>query len=79
MVYHSVVYQSLTKYISEMFNEYKPCRSLRSAGAGELEVPGSENKQDEMAFSHYAAYCWNQLPMEIRYAPTVTSFKKKLK
>ena len=59
--------------------ENKPVRSLRSAGAGQLVVPRVETKQGEMAFSRYAAHCWNQLPMGIRSAPTLTCFKKKLK
>ena len=63
------------KYIFEMFAEYKPGRSLRSAGAGQLVVPRVETKQGEMAFSRYAAHCWNQLPMGIRSDPTLTCFK----
>ena len=42
-------------------------------------VPRVETKQGEMAFSRYAAHCWNQLPMGIRSAPTLTCFKKKIK
>lgn len=63
--------------ISEMFAEHKPDRCLRSAGAGQLAVPSSETKQGEVAFSHSAARYWSQLPVEIRSASTVASFKKK--
>ena len=59
--------------------EYKLVSFLRSAGAGQLVVPRVEAKQGEMAFSRYAAHCWNQLPMGIRSAPTLTCFKKKIK
>ena len=59
--------------------EYKLVRFLRSAGAVQLVVPRVEAKQGEMAFSRYAAHCWNQLPMGIRSAPTLTCFKKKIK
>ena len=45
----------------------------------QLVVARVETKQGEMAFSRYAAHCWNQLPMGIRSAPTLTCFKKKLK
>lgn len=62
-----------------MFNMLKPSRPLRSAGAALLVVPRVKTKQGEMAFSHYAARCWNQLPLERRSAQTVTGFKQRLK
>lgn len=34
----------------------RPSRALRSAGAGQLIVPGVKTKQGEVAFSHYAAH-----------------------
>ena len=64
------------KCISEMCVKYKPGRSLRAAGDGQLAVPRVEIKQGEMAFSRYAVHCRIQLLMEIRSAPC---FKKKLK
>ncbi|KAF7651712.1 hypothetical protein LDENG_00106740 [Lucifuga dentata] len=62
-----------------MFVDYIPGRSLRSAGTGQLMVPRVRTKCSEMAFSHYAAHCWNQLPLDIRCSPIVTIFKTKLK
>ena len=58
---------------------YKPNRSLRSTDTSQLVVPRVRSNQGEMAFSHYAVHCWNQLPTEMKSAPTVTSFKNKLK
>ncbi len=48
-----------SKYIADMFTEYKPIRLLRSLGSL------VHTKQGESAFSYYAARSWNQLPEEI--------------
>ncbi|KAF7641467.1 hypothetical protein LDENG_00280440, partial [Lucifuga dentata] len=78
-----IVYKSLNglgpKCIADMFVNYMPGRSLRSAETGQLVVPRVRTKCGEMAFSHYVAHCWNQLPPDIRCSPTVTIFKTKLK
>ncbi|XP_073804016.1 uncharacterized protein isoform X1 [Danio rerio] len=78
-----LVYKSLNglgpKYITDMLTEYKPNRSLRSLGSYKLEVPRVQSKQGESAFSHYAPRCWNQLPEMIRCAPTLGTFKSRLK
>jgi len=34
---------------------------------------------ESLAFSYYASRIWNQLPEEIRCAPTVVRFKSRLK
>ena len=39
-----------------MFAEYKPVRSVGSAGAGQLVVPRVETKHGEMTFNRYAAH-----------------------
>lgn len=62
-----------------MIDEYKPGKSLRSEGVGQLVVTSAETKHSETAFSHYSAPCWNQLPCSVRSAPTVAIFKKNLK
>ena len=41
---------------------YKPNRSLRSTDIGQLVVPRLRSKQSEIAFSHHAVHCWNQIP-----------------
>ena len=65
--------------IADMLTEYKPNRSLRSLGSRQLEIPRVHSKQGESAFSYYASRSWNQLPEEIRCAPTVVTFKSRLK
>ncbi|KAF7645377.1 hypothetical protein LDENG_00205820, partial [Lucifuga dentata] len=78
-----IVYKSLNglgpKYIADMFDDYMRGRSHRSAGTGQLMVPRVRTKCGEMTFSHYAAHCWNQLPLDIRCSPTITIFFKKIK
>lgn len=77
------VYKSLNglgpKYITDMLEQYNPTRSLRSSDSGLLVVPRVKSRQGEMAFSYYAAKCWNQLSIEVRTAPTIAYFKSKLK
>ena len=78
-----LVYKSLNglgpQYIADMLIEYKPNRSLRSSGSSHLVIPRVHSKQGESAFSCYASRSWNQLPEEIRCAPTVATFKSRLK
>lgn len=54
-----------------MLMEHKPGRSLRSAAAG------LKNNHGDKAFSDYVAHNWNQLPLELRFVPTVAIFKTK--
>ncbi|KAG5261345.1 hypothetical protein AALO_G00302940 [Alosa alosa] len=44
-----------------------------------LVKPTVRTKQGEAAFSCYAAQLWNQLSDDIKKAPTVASFKSRLK
>ena len=78
-----LVYKSLNdlglQYIADMLIKYKPNRSLRSAGSSQLEIPRVHSKQGESAFSYHASHRWNQLPEQIRCAPTVATFKSRLK
>ncbi|XDV11838.1 hypothetical protein PO909_000647 [Leuciscus waleckii] len=78
-----LVYKSFNglgpQYIADMLTEYKPNRSLRSLGSYQLEIPKVHSKHGESAFSYYASHSWNQLPEEIRCAPTVVTFKSRLK
>ena len=78
-----LVYKSFNglgpQYIVDMLIEYRPKRTLRSLGSHQLEIPRVLSKQGESAFSYYASRSWNQLPEEIRCAPTVATFKSRLK
>jgi hypothetical protein len=53
-------------------------RCLRERGT-ELVVPRSSTKLGERAFSSAAPRLWNSLPLAVRSAPTLVTFKSKLK
>ncbi|KAF7642270.1 hypothetical protein LDENG_00261100, partial [Lucifuga dentata] len=67
-------------YITEMLTLYEPVHSLRSLGGTLLAVPKSRLKsQGDCAFAIRALLLWNDLPEEIRFADSVSSFKSLLK
>ena len=78
-----LVYKSLNnmgpEYIHDLLVEYKPSRSLRSLGSSQLVEPRVRTKQSELAFSYSAVHRWNKLPLDIKCAPTLDTFKVKLK
>ncbi|XP_028454539.1 uncharacterized protein LOC114568999, partial [Perca flavescens] len=67
-------------YLEELIVPYCPTRALRSQNAGLLMVPRvSGSRLGARAFSYQAPVLWNQLPVGVRGADTVTTFKSKLK
>ncbi|KAL2076809.1 hypothetical protein ACEWY4_027598 [Coilia grayii] len=66
-------------YLLDMFQLYAPTRCLRSLQKNLLVEPVVRTKCGEAAFSCYAVKLWNQLPEDIKNAPTVGSFKSRLK
>ena len=56
---------------SDMFQLYTPARSLRSVEKNLLVIPTVKTKHGEASLSCYAAQLWNQLPDDIKGAPTV--------
>ena len=48
-------------------------------GPGLLVVPRINSKHGKAAFGHYAPTSWNKLPKDLRYAPTLLTFKSRLK
>lgn len=78
-----LVYKALNglgpKYMLDLLVPYEASRPLRSSGTGLLCVPRTRTKQGEAAFSYYAPHLWNKLPVDLRSAQTVSSFKSGLK
>ena len=67
-------------YISDMLSFYDPARALRSTDAKLLRTPTPPRKKiGDAAFVCYAPKRWNALPIDIRSATTIDSFKKQLK
>ena len=53
--------------------------SLRSEAKGDLQVRKSITGFGDRAFSVAGPRCWNSIPPSIRAAPTMESFKSRLK
>ena len=67
-------------YLQNALVPYQPTRALRSQNAGLLVVPKiSKITVGGRAFSYQAPVLWNQLDPHVRQAPTVSTFKTRLK
>ncbi|XP_029285402.1 uncharacterized protein LOC115006916 [Cottoperca gobio] len=67
-------------YFKDLIVPYKPTRALRSQTAGLLVVPRvSKSTMGARAFSYQAPLQWNQLPVCVREADTLSTFKSRLK
>ncbi len=67
-------------YISELLHPYMPTRSLRSADQRFLNVPKTKRKlRGDRAFAVAAPKLWNDLPLPIRQASSLSLFKSSLK
>jgi len=68
------------QYISDLLQEYKPMRTLRSSSQSLLMVPKSRTvTYGSRSFRVAAPKLWNQLTEELKSAPTLVSFKRQLK
>ena len=66
-------------YIANSLTNYTPARTLRSSDTGLLQVNRSRHKKiGDAAFVNYAPKLWNTLPINIREANTLDTFKKNL-
>ena len=67
-------------YLSDLLEQYRPNRKLRSSDALLLKVPKSRTKSyGERAFQNSAPRLWNSIPLSIRQSETLAGFKQKLK
>ena len=67
-------------YLKELIIPYYPTGTLRSQDAGLLVVPRvSKSKMGARAFSYQAPLLWNQIPVWVREADTLCTFKNRLK
>uniref|UniRef100_A0AAQ6IH18 Reverse transcriptase domain-containing protein n=1 Tax=Anabas testudineus TaxID=64144 RepID=A0AAQ6IH18_ANATE len=79
-----LTYKSLNNqapsYLKDLIVPYLPSRTLHSQTAGLLVVPRvSKCRMGGRAFSYQAPLLWNQLPVQVREADTVSTFKTRLK
>ncbi|XP_070840477.1 uncharacterized protein, partial [Chaetodon trifascialis] len=67
-------------YLKELIVPYCPTRTLRSQNAGLLMVPKvSKSRTGVRAFSYQSPLLWNHLPVFVREADTVSTFKSRPK
>jgi hypothetical protein len=66
-------------YLRSLINFDVPVRQLRSSALHKLQQPFVRTAIGERAFSTASPKVWNSLPLTIRSAPSVDSFKKQLK
>ena len=80
-----LVYKALNglapSYLSDCLPRYVPGRHLRSSNADLLDPPPKMNykKYGEASFCFYGPTAWNKLPLHLRQAVSVDSFKAQLK
>ena len=80
-----LIYKALNNkgptYLKDLFTFHRPSLALRSKSDPlALNVPMTKLKTyGDRAFSAYAAKQWNKLPLAIRQAETISSFKSALK
>ena len=55
------------------------CSALRSAAYGDLVVPRTKLQLGNRAFCVAGPVAWDSLPLDIRSAPTLSTFKVMLK
>ncbi|XP_068108608.1 uncharacterized protein [Hyperolius riggenbachi] len=73
------LHQKGPKYIADLLELYAPPRTLRSANKMKLVIPRIHLTFGARAFSYAAPTLWNSLPQSVREAPSLDSFKKRLK
>ena len=66
-------------YLTELISVSHPVRSLRSNNQLLLNRPVVKTKMGERAFENCAPVIWNSLPIAIKKANTINTFKKLLK
>ena len=67
-------------YTSDLLHPHPAPRSLRSSNRGLHHIPRSRLKlKGDRAFAVAALRSWNQLPPDIRDAPSIYAFKSRLK
>jgi len=79
----TITYKALStsspSYLSSLLQPYQPVRSLRSSDKQLLVNPGSHTKFGSRSFRCAAPSIWNNIPLHIRSAPSISAFKNHLK
>ena len=66
-------------YLWELISPYKPSRQLRSSDQSLLTIPRTNLTIGQRAFSWSSVFILNSIPLSVRNAPTISTFKRRLK
>ena len=66
-------------YLADMPERHVPTRSLKSADSMLLTIPWTRHRWGNRAFSRVGPVLWNNLPLAVRSASSLASFKRQLK
>ena len=74
------LHDSAPVFVCDIIHRYVPSRSLRSASESRLVLPNSSLKSyGDRSFAYAAPFLWNNLPIRIRKASSLATFKSQLK
>ena len=76
---YKVLDSGLPSYLSSQLSHYHPARELRSSSSNLLAQPYSSTKFGSLAFKSCAPKIWNELPLEVKSAQSLQTFKSRLK
>ena len=80
LITYKIVNGLAPSYLDDLLAPHELPRELRSTSTGSLKVPRSRTTSyGDRAFSISAPQLWNDLPLDVRNAPTLSIFKTKLK
>jgi len=75
----SVQYYVNTIHVPVYISPYQPPRSLRSSSQLLLTVPRANLTIGQRAFCHSSPVIRNSVPLSVREAPSISTFKRYLK
>ena len=79
LLVYKALHDKAPGYIRQMLVDYKHSRQLRSGSLDLLVEPRTHLVAGNRAFSNHAPRLWNRLDRNIREAPSVETFKSRLK
>ena len=75
---HKALYNMCPEYIPNMFKFQSSSYGLRSSSNQQLSIPKHNNELFKKSFQYSGAIIWNNLPLSIRTASTLGTFKHNL-
>jgi hypothetical protein len=79
LITYKTLHHKSPSYLHSLLIPYTPVRSLRSSDKLLLTVPSLKSSTGRRSFSFSAPTIWNSLPLVLRSAPTLHSFRSSLK